>query len=163
MGIVVMYHHTRVFHHVGTQAIPILAVSAGKRQSVMLFEARLVEQIGRTTEVIKLRGGLVPSHVHGGGSMKTIRASLLREDLYHPIGRIRTIERGGRTTTHIFYMVDVLHGNIAQRARRRHLTHGHVANGVRLGAISFLGIIENGTGIEVVCANAVNVDNGSRI
>ena len=95
--------------------------------------------------------------------MKTIRASLLREDLYHAIGRIRTIERGGRSTAHIFYMVDVLHGNIAQRARCRHLTHGHVANGVRLGAITFLGIIENGTGIEVVRANAINVDDGGRI
>ena len=66
MGIVVMYHHTRVFHHAGAQAIPILAVSAGKRQPVTLLEARLVEQVGRTAEVIKLRGGLVPSHVHRG-------------------------------------------------------------------------------------------------
>ena len=95
--------------------------------------------------------------------MKTIRASLLREDLYHAVGRIRTIERGGRSTAHIFYMVDVLHGDIAQRTRCRHLTHGHVANGVRLGAITFLGIIENGTGIEVVRANAINVDDGGRI
>ena len=105
-----------VLAHAGSKGVAHALVATREGQSVFLFKASLVQQVFRAVEVIVLRVGHIDAQLSGHGGIETPCAVVLGEYLYHAIGSIRAVERCGGSTWHIFYMVDVLHGDVADGA-----------------------------------------------
>ena len=106
--------------------------------------------------MIELRVGHVDAHLRGERRVEASRTVVLRKYLDNAIGRIGAIQCGCRPTRHILNMVDVLHGDVAHRARCRCLSVD-----VAIGIVHH--IEERRTRIEVIDPHAIHIDDGGGI